>query len=302
MFKKIKKYFLTCLFKKLLSKKGPKEIPRSGENVKTVNYYSTYFGSLKERPVYLLEGLEGTEVKVKEISDKTAGSTTLSLGYEEALSKGLHIVHYYKEYESRYSSISKFILLETTALNELYINILKTLKWMKIYKYKRKKLVTQDSHSLLRYIITHTTKTESSSQFLYRSSRREIHFYEIMRGLYTENWALHPDMEFNEALVELHLEALVESGNLSQSSSSRKYSLKGKAIHTLEKYEEENTRHNEIRKIQSGLFWLTLVIAVSSLFQAEILTKDILKDLWLEHFSQVTTTNISAEVQSLADG
>ncbi|MBU0965742.1 MAG: hypothetical protein KKA54_05100 [Proteobacteria bacterium] len=89
-----------------------------------------------------------------------------------------------------------------------------------------------------------------------------------MTKLYSIRWVVHPSAPEQEKRLELHLESLVSSGELDK--INREYVVTGKAIQTIEKYEEEERKHIEAVKLQKKMFWLTIFLAILAVVQAGI--------------------------------
>ena len=61
--------------------------------------------------------------------------------------------------------------------------------------------------------------------------------------------------------------------------SNYKYRLTGKALHTVEMYEEQERRHAEGVKVQWKMVWLTLAILALTLVQAGLVKLPTILDL-----------------------
>ncbi len=88
---------------------------------------------------------------------------------------------------------------------------------------------------------------------------------------------LHPSAYEQQNRLELYLDSLVESGDLRK--VNREYVVTGKAISTIEKYEEEERRHTEAVKLQKRMVLLTILIAFVAIVQSGIIKLPVLLDL-----------------------
>ncbi len=70
--------------------------------------------------------------------------------------------------------------------------------------------------------------------------------------------------------IESMLDALVELGELRKHGIG--YEVTGKGVAALSQYEEEERKHRESMRLQSGIRWLTVVMAVAALLQAKVIT------------------------------
>ena len=59
---------------------------------------------------------------------------------------------------------------------------------------------------------------------------------DLMTKLYSIKWVLHPSADEQQNRLELYLDSLVESGDLRKVNTE--YVVTGKAISTIEKYEQ----------------------------------------------------------------
>lgn len=98
-----------------------------------------------------------------------------------------------------------------------------------------------------------------------------------MTDLYTIKWVLHPQGEPQHQKLEFYLDSLVATGELEKVKN--KYVVSGKALRTIEEYEEQERRHTENVKMQWRMFWLTLAIVVLTLVQAGLVKLPALIDL-----------------------
>lgn len=100
---------------------------------------------------------------------------------------------------------------------------------------------------------------------------------DLMTDLYTIKWVLHPQGEPQHQKLEFYLDSLVATGELEKVKN--KYVVSGKALRTIEEYEEQERRHTENVKMQWRMFWLTLAIVVLTLVQAGLVKLPALIDL-----------------------
>ncbi|MCB2168872.1 MAG: hypothetical protein KQI78_14525 [Deltaproteobacteria bacterium] len=90
-----------------------------------------------------------------------------------------------------------------------------------------------------------------------------------MNKLYSMKWILHPRGEQEHNKLELYLKSLVDSGDLRE--INQEYVVTGKAITTIQNYEEEERLHVENVKLQRKMFWVTLILAFLALIQSGLL-------------------------------
>ena len=96
-----------------------------------------------------------------------------------------------------------------------------------------------------------------------------IGIIDLMTKLYSMNWVLHPSADEQQQKLELYLDSLVESGELN--NVNHEYVVTGKAISTLERYEEEERRHSEAVKLQRKMVSLTIFLVFMAMVQAGLI-------------------------------
>lgn len=109
-----------------------------------------------------------------------------------------------------------------------------------------------------------------------RSAGAGVNSMDLMTELYSLRWVLHPEGEDQEYKLGLYLESLVSSGDLVKTGSE--FVVASHAILTLEKYEEEERRHRDNLRLQKGMIFLTLLIALLALIQAGLIRFPVLLD------------------------
>jgi len=88
---------------------------------------------------------------------------------------------------------------------------------------------------------------------------------------------MHPKGQAVEKKLVLFLDSLVETGELSKINTE--YVVKGKAIVTIENYEEAERRHRDNLRSQRKMLCLTVPFAIFALVQAGVIKVPTLFDL-----------------------
>ena len=99
-----------------------------------------------------------------------------------------------------------------------------------------------------------------------------------MGRMHTYRWFYHPDKEMQKKYLELYLESFVESGELSCKDSIT-YKLTGKAVVTLESFEDEERKHRDNFIIQVVMVLLTIALTFLATVQAGLIKLPILFNL-----------------------
>ena len=109
------------------------------------------------------------------------------------------------------------------------------------------------------------------------STHTGIDTLDLMSKLYSNRWILHPKGREVEKKLELYLDSLVETGELNKINTE--YVVNGKAIVTIENYEEAERRHLDNIRSQRRMIYLTILLAIFALVQAGVIKLPTLIDL-----------------------
>jgi hypothetical protein len=268
----IKKLLLKWLLPKLLAKKSPQRIPRSGKAGESMDCYSIYLGNEAGRPVYMVDSYNQTteQLTVFSLNENNTYAIQETLSLDDALRHGLSVYHYYGLYELHYTHIYYLTLNILTKYNEIRVRL--HIAWDKIIQSlfnKKKKLYTKDSIELLRFMLERQLKGATSLSNSWGGSEVQgIRVFSLMTELHTHRWINHPNSASEKARLQLHLDSLATSGELKKDSDQ--YFVQGKALKTLEQHEENDRRHKDATRIQRGILLLTFIIALAGAVQAKL--------------------------------
>jgi hypothetical protein len=97
--------------------------------------------------------------------------------------------------------------------------------------------------------------------------------FNLVEMLHGHRWSYHPNSWGLRANARLILESLHESGELERVENNQpkiiaRYKLTGKALTTLETYEREAIRHEQIISQSRDMKWLTFSLVVVGIIQA----------------------------------
>ena len=110
-----------------------------------------------------------------------------------------------------------------------------------------------------------------------RRTHKGIDIFGLMIRLYSYRWMLHPEGQNQEERLSLYLESLIDTGELKKVNDE--YVVTGKAIATIERYEEEVSRHSDSIRLRKIVIALTVAIVLMMIIQAEIVKLPTLLDL-----------------------
>lgn len=240
-----------------LAKNAPDRIPRSGPAAKQVDCFTIRFELNGQH--YLLDGRDGKSVKVRRwnhADESYVESPNLSI-FEVLLSKP-NIVHFYGEYDLTWDTWEEFSQGQRTGI--IYWKVRADRIWKRLRRahIARKKLVTIERARALNAVweLQSTRRTPPGSVAL-------------AAHIYGQESPLNPSfMEAHDRLKTV-LEGLVQTNDLSKNRDLQ-YAVTGQGAQTLEKVEEDNTRHRDAMRLQSRIVWLTVVLALVALLQAKV--------------------------------
>jgi len=264
LLKKITLALYGWLLPKLLVRRCPNNIPRSGEEGAKINCFSVFLTKSSEPYLYfqkpkdgffvVLEWNNGEFVKVRDVS------------LDEIYEFDLLIRHCWGLATIEYTNIYDFIFHRITGL--IYIKVFLQRKFEAItqYFFNIRKLTTQKRIELLQFMLKDQLSRDHDG----------ISANGILFKLYSYRWFYHPDGPQHEKMLQMHLDSLVESGDLQKINNE--YVVQGKAISTIEKYEEDESRHHDRVLTAKTMVLLTLVIAIAALLQAGAIKMPTYKD------------------------
>lgn len=256
-------FLKTLLYKwmlpKLISKKCMSEIPRSGEEGKRINCYTVTL-DLDGSPFFL-----ATEYKEQILTgskwDGHSYANKHSIKLSELENGKLRVRHYYGLTTLTYDSIYDIVFQYITKFIYLKIHLHRHINVAFQYFFNKRKLITKKRIELIQFMMDDQLDRTHDG----------ITSFDLMMKLYSINWVLHPSGDEQKKRLELYLDSLVMSKELQEVNNE--YIITGKAISTIEKYEEEERRHTEAVKLQKKMFWLTILLLFIAIAQLGIIKK-----------------------------
>ena len=237
--------------RRALLKPAPLRIPLTGNVVYSRDYYSVFVGDTRESHLFVATSALEKCIEGLWFNEEWTEGAPASIPYRAMRKLQPLIVHYANELEIRFTSSFEFLLHQFLLID-----------WMKVKRerirkllFNKHKLVRVDRIKILRRIVESTTGRHD-----YRVSS-----FGVMTELYGPRWAQHPDNEQLQSWYEFLLASLAESGDLQKESIY--YSLKSRALNTLDAYEQEQAKHQAEIRIQSVLASLTAALVFVGFIQ-----------------------------------
>ncbi len=249
------------LYKRFLSKVFLKScettIPRSGEEGERVNCYVVSIDD-KGTPYFMASNYDNGKINGLKWDGKTY-TDEHSMSLTDFINGELRITHYYGLTTITYNSIYDFTWHYFTKLIYLKTRCYLFIRKINQYYFNKQKLVTKKRMDLLLFMMEDQLDRKHNG----------INKLDLMSKLYSIKWVLHPTSSEQFDRLELYLESLVISGELSV--INHEYVVTGKAISTIEKYEEEERRHTEAVKLQKKMVMLTLILVIIAILQSGLI-------------------------------
>lgn len=252
-----KKSLIRWLFPKILSKGCTGSIPRSGSKGEKVNCYSIFIND-NNGPFILVDNFKDDKIFILKWVDHQF-QDKYSLDISDIDKYELEIHHYYGLYNLYYTNILNYAFRYITKFDCIKIFFFKRINSVTQFFFNKKKLITKKRLELLHIIVDIRLDT----------GQRVFNITDLMTRLYSLRWAIHPSADDQMNRLEYYLESLVSSGELKNENLG--YALTGKAISTLEQYEEEERRHRATVNLQRLLVLLTFIIILVGLIQADVI-------------------------------
>lgn len=253
----IRKLFYRWLLPVLLSRACESRIPRSGDSGARVNCFAVLLDKDGE-PFFFATGYEANLLRGL-LWNGSSYSDKYSVALGDIKDFKLRITHYYGLATVTYDSIFCFAFHYVTRIQYLKIRVVRYIETTHQYFFNKRKLVTKKRMALLEFMVNDQPDHEHNG----------IGINDLMTRLYSINWVLHPSAVEQQQKLKLYLDSLVEAGELQYDNGE--YIVTGRAIITLERYEEEERRHSAAVKIQKKMVWLTILLVVMAMVQAGLI-------------------------------
>lgn len=261
----IKTFLYRRLLPRLLSKACESGIPRSGKKGEQVNCYVIALDQ-GDLPYFFATSIEGDVISgLKYDGNSYAEDASISIpGLKDGT---LRITHYYGLSEVTYDSIYDIAFQYVTRLIYIKIRIYRYIDKTFQYFFNKRKLVSKRRMDLLRFMMDDQLDR----------THKGIGSLNLLSKLFSMRLFLHPSFDVQHEKLELYLDSLVASGEIEKVNTE--YVVTGKAISTLEKYEEEERRHTEAVKLQRKMFWIAIIALIFAVVQTGVIRLPTLMDL-----------------------
>ncbi len=263
----LRKSLFKWILPKILSHSCDSRIPRSGIEGTKVNCY-TIMVDKNKLPFLLVSGYrEGRVVGKKWKSGRF--SNPFEMDIEDIDIDSVRVTHYYGLHEVLYTSVFSLTWNYISKFKYIGMRISGVFNSMNQSIFNRRQLETKRRMELLEFMIKER----------FERGTVNVGIVELMTKLYSIRWLYHPSRQEQKNKLKFHLESLIESGDVIFDNGSSSYRVLGKAISTIERYEEEERRHTESVRTQKRMVALTFLIAILALVQSGLIKMPTILDL-----------------------
>ena len=260
----IKNFLYRMLLPCLLAKACESRIPRSGKKGEQVNCYVVALDQ-GDSPYFVATSIEG-DVLAGLKYDGNSYAEKAMISISDLKDGTLRISHYYGLSQITYLSIYDLAFHHFTRLIYIKIRIYRYIDTTFQYFFNKRKLVSKKRMDLLSFMMDGQLDR----------THKGISALSLLRELFSIRLFQHPSFDVQYEKLKLYLDSLVASGEIKKNNDE--YEVTGKAIITLEKYEEEERRHTEAVKLQRKMFWLALIALIFAIVQTGLIKLPTLMD------------------------
>jgi hypothetical protein len=254
---KLGKYIFKLFAPHLVKNQCPMTVSRVGGDAASQNCYYLYVYSNSE-PTLVIRKIN-TKGVIGKYFDGNEFCGDSCIPYDWFNLSNIRITHFYGTATFKYNSLYNYVLHGFTRKDIVLSHLRRISSYILQFFYNRTKLIMVQRHELLKAIV----------QNYIDSTHAGIDHLDLMTKLYSIRWIMHPKGEEVEKKLELYLDSLVETGELSKINNE--YVVNGKAIVTIENYEEAERRHRDNIKAQRRMIYLTVILAIFALVQAGVI-------------------------------
>jgi hypothetical protein len=242
------------LLKRFIANVCGARIARSGRRGEEVNCYVVQMDRA-DSPYFVATAING-DVLEGLLWNGIAYADPFTVSISDFNSGKLIITHYYGLTEITYDNIYDAAWNYITKIIYLRIRVYRHIESTHQYFFNKRKLVTKRRMELLQMMMDDQLNREHDG----------ISSLDLISNIYSMRLFLHPSWEVQHKKIELYLDSLIDSGELRRFNNE--YVITGKAISTIEKYEEEERRHTDAVRLQKKMFWLTILGVLFTIVQS----------------------------------
>lgn len=259
------KFIYLCIAK-ALKKPAPSPVPRSGKEGMKMNCYSCGI-NLPNKSILWVESVNRVFVKGYTVNRDTGEHIYQELPLRTIKLSDLHIKKCKGLYAYSFRNGVDFIIKDMTGYIAFKIFLMSSIRNLNQLRFNKHPLQKKKRTEILKILIEQ-----------HSSKNSEFNVVSLMVLIHTSKYFNHPEKDIATSLLKLYLDSFVESGEVIRTQGIN-YKLTGKAIVTLEAYENEEEKHSENIRLQGILTFTTIVIMLLAAIQSGIIKIPTIFDL-----------------------
>lgn len=246
----VERVVLRFVLRRVVARACPSTVPRTGEDARRVNCYTTT-ASDGDEPDLVLLGLDGGQVQaLKYFNGSYSVPTTLPL--DEINPSRLFVKHNYGEDRVVYEGVWAAAVGIWTKWPYVQIHSFRARHAIWQWIFNRRKLRVLSRKLLLKEVVKATHGGVEATGVI-----------DLMSHMHGHYWASHPDWQVYSERLERHLELLVQSGELERWGQN--YRPTGLGMKVLDEDGDRNRKHSSNLLVQTLLAvvgMMTIALAV----------------------------------------
>jgi hypothetical protein len=242
-------------------------IPRSGEEGKKVHCYLVSTKNPDGSNSIVKDYKNGT-LTLYTLKDKSTQEINISKIFINSIS----IEHFYSYYDIEFKNIYDFAFNYITKFIYIKINTNKLTNVLSQYFFNKNTLIAKNKIEILRYLLEIQYNNNN-----HLSISKGIDIISLSTKIHSIRLLNHPNKDILLNKIRLCLDALIYSEDIVNNDSH--YLATGKAITTIENFDREERRHNDLKKLQRRTISLTFILIIVGLIQAQVIKIPTILDL-----------------------
>ncbi|WP_429124550.1 hypothetical protein [Aeromonas allosaccharophila] len=262
----MKNFLIYKCLSKALKKPAPNLIPRTGEDAASVDCYSCRI-ILNDNISFWVESVDRDCINGYTIGETSDDRLYKKLTLNDVGLSQLKIKKYKGIYDYTFKNGYDFILKDLTKYIDAVLFFIKKLDVITQSIFNKKSLQKNKRTDILKILVEQ-----------YSTRNAEFNIVSLMMHIHSSKYFNHPDKDTATSLLKLYLNSFVESGEVIKTQGIN-YKLTGKAIVTLENYENEERKHKENLRLQRIITFTTIIMALLAAIQADLVKMPTILDL-----------------------
>ncbi|WP_157774592.1 hypothetical protein [Aeromonas sp. CA23] len=262
----MKNFLIYKCLSKALKKPAPDLIPRTGEDAASVDCYSCRI-ILNDNISFWVESIERDCINGYTIGEKSDDRLYKKLTLNDVGLSQVKIKKYKGIYDYTFENGYDFILKDLTKYIDIVLFSIKEFDVITQSIFNKKSLQKNKRTDILKILVER-----------YSTRNTEFNIVSLMMHIHSSKYFNHPDKDTATSLLKLYLNSFVESGEVIKTQGIN-YKLTGKAIVTLENYENEERKHKENLRLQRIITFTTIIMALLAAIQADLVKMPTILDL-----------------------